>query len=199
MRVNTSIWALFAAENRFICLTFRYDSPVAEAKKKISGMYLTVTGNGLLWHRSETKKCEYPRVAGGTRLWVLPEGLDAATGVDEDTYYASCVSKQQWLAQTPVGTRLPLAWWSAMEGVHDQNGYVISLGSSVNSDQSVSAHRKRMQLFKALHHTVALRWTTYECNTLMKCYNLLLFKVASYWRHFVSLSTEISLQRPRLG
>lgn len=123
---------MFAAGNRFVSLKFRFQCP-DEINRELLGTHVGVKNGNVFWHRVGDHSV---RIFSGCQedpeFGLCPAGLEVACA-DTDTYFASCVTEDDWLAGAPDGTLLPLFWWSATENTFAPDGSRIAFGPVITS------------------------------------------------------------------
>lgn len=133
MNLRTAVLAIFATGSRFVTLRFIVEGPAAATCDQMLGMHIIVADGALLWHQTGGHSVRiFVGCPEDPEFGLCPEGPEAACA-DADTYFASCVSQEEWLDGVPEGTQLPLFWWSATENAFDTAGRRIAFGPAIRS------------------------------------------------------------------
>lgn len=133
MSKNIAVMANFANQDRFVSLQIYIQGGNIADIEQIIGTHISVLNGAILWHREGLAPANI--ITGcpeDPEFGVFPESAELVFE-DSDSYFAACVSQQEWLSDIAEGTILPLVWWSATENAFGPDGERIAFGPTITS------------------------------------------------------------------
>lgn len=137
MTTRIAISAMFAGEGHFATLRMTAEGPLQEFRREVLGTHLRISDGKLYWHFSDGRAVVLERGYPDDEpdFGCCSDGPEAVSK-NEDTYFAACATRDQWLGTVPEGAALPLYWWSATENYFNERGKWVGLGATITAPEA---------------------------------------------------------------